>query len=645
MERIKFQIGGIKNMLEISTLAEFRQALDQDVEIRIPGKKPSLIHSIFHCVCCQKQNPLEVARFLADELSIVEIESEKIVGFCRHASCAAIEGAIAAMQKKLLPTLRQELSRHRLAALFQKRYESLSEWGRTGKGKEELEAVTNEFCKKMSLAEGHRLIAEFSRLQHALQYRQKKDLVAGEEKINPEHERWLSGALCFWKGTHFPAMPQELSPLEIKKIKACCRYKNFVPDLQHDPLFAREFFEFAFRNILDDTPTAITIGAEFPAIMKRLRSAFIDKRIYRLGAAILRVQEKITLDGPEKDVEIKVKGHFVSLRDERRRIIFSETVTRSLGQIFDSFALKNTITGEFECLQEGIIHFPPKRPPIDLAKKEWWKELAPFETVNRHTLENRYGVVLEPGQGIIAVHASRQYLEGIRFDGSHSWFEAAIPGDDGSYQIIPVGKYPDVEPCPTGAFETLLYSYASWPAYLNYPDRNTFYTHRQQEKVAYIARPEELGRWLEKIRHDLLAVREKSLFFQFQGKNCAGWVQETLDHAFQGKYQGKDIPRYFDVDFADPAVTAPPPLHYLTNFYSFTARNISRRVANTIRVAHGWMLGAWRAYSHPGEKASERVTERLWNNPRWYTGHFTIPSAFFKKNAALLRPLEQKAEK
>jgi hypothetical protein len=621
-------------MHEITTFAEFHYALVTNAAISIPSKKNAgIVHAIFGCCFRKKEDdPIQIARFFADELSILEVRRENLFGLCLGVHYEVLGQAIEAMKIKLLPMVRKEEKHFGIDELTWKRDDLLFRWRANGQGLEELKKVTDELGKKMMLAEAHRLVGDLTAKRSAMECRRMGAAVP-VQKIRNEQEDWLTNAILFWRATHFPEMPGPLSDLAKKKIKECSRYPHLIPRLQREPIYAREFFEFAFRNVLDDTSDAVAISAEFPTIMTRLRAAFIDKRICRLSAPILRF-----VGGLEKDVLLQFEGHFVSLRDETLPIQFSTGLIKTIGQIFDSFALKNTIVGDFECLQQGIIHFPPKRPPVNLVKKEWWKDFASFETLTKAELEKRYRVELKPEQGIIAIHASRQHLQGIRFDGSHSWFETAVPDGKGSYQIIPIGKYPDVEPYPTGPFETLFYTYATWPAYINYPDENTFYNHREHIAVPHIASPEAIARWLEKVGSDLQSERARKLFFQSQGENCSVWLQETLDHAFRDK----KLPRYFEVDFTE--AQAPPPLNHLTNFYKFAAKKVSRSFANVIRVSHGFILGAWRSFSFRGEK-NERIAKRLVTNPRWYTGRFSIPSMLFLTAKKGEVPVERKEEK
>jgi hypothetical protein len=590
--------------------------------------------------CCsrKKRDLLAPLRNFDEELSLLEAKKEPLrESIYRGLSFAKVKAEFEKVKFRFHSLLRSDGQRWGCRLLSIRRDNLLSQFSyahlqgnqvREDKVRKELEEINSQIISNLKKSECNQLLLKVARKVEALAYREltKNDRKKQHFELQTD-KKWLQEALTFWKVTHFPAIPEQFSEIALKRIDECCSYRGLISRLQDDPQYCRDFFESVFRNLLT-FPDAVSMACEFPSITERFHSTFIEKRIVRLQLNdALEFREKEEGDEVQKDVLLKIDGKFQSLRDESQEITFRSQKRSSLKEIFDSFALKNTIVGEFEFGPLGIVHFPPKLPPANFKEKEWWKTLAPFQTMNQEAVEARYGVHLAQGQGVISIRASRQNPDGYHFVGSHSWFETVIPNGDGTFQILPIGKYPDVEPYPTGALETFFYTYTTKRAYLNYPDENSFYNHREQIGVAHIAQPQHLERWFNKVKEDLLACQRGELIFQAQGDSCAVWVQEVLDYAFDKTYQGQPMPRYFDVDFYK--AVAPRPFHLMTNFYSFLANKVSRTAANVLRFVQGSICGAWKGYKHYDSRDHKIVTSRLASNPRWYTGRIMLPCELF----------------
>jgi hypothetical protein len=586
------------------------------------------------CCCGKKRDLLAPLRNFDEELSLLEIKKdplkESLYSGCTYAK---IKAAFDQIKSRYHLLQRNEGRKWGYRLLIIRRDNLLSLFsytrstGNQNREKEllkELEQVNSQILSNVKNSECCHLLLKVARKVEAVAARQLLQVERKKQHFVLEADKkWLEDALLFWKATHYPALPQQFSEEEIRRVDECCAYRGLISRLQEDPQYCRDFFESAFRNLLP-IKDAVSFIVEFPALYERFHSTFIEKRLVRLGLSdALAFGENSEGNWVEKDVLLKIDGKFYSLRNETQEITFRTQKKSSLKEILTSFARRNITVGEFEFGPLGIVYFSPKAPPVLFDEKEWWKSLAPFQTLSRQQTEARYGVHLVEGQGVISIRASRQNPNGYYFDGSHAWFETAVPTGDGTFQIIPIGKYPDVEPFPTGSCETLFYTYSTKRAYLNYPDKNSFFNHREQVGVAHIADKQQLERWLDKIREDLLSAKRDELIFQAQGDNCAVWVQDVLDHVY-----GKGVlPRYFDVDVY--SVMAPKPLNLVTYFYSFLANKVSRTFANVLRFAQGSLCGVWRGYKHFDPKVNKVVTSRLALNPRWYSGRIMLPCVLF----------------
>jgi|GEM_PF-4439199 len=586
-----------------------------------------------------KETALHDAHCFDNDLSLLEVRKNSYMTSCfEEASFQFVAPSCDVIIKKIRTVIEKERGVGQICVLLAQRNALLPQFFEACSTQDLLQAeelqkeIEKINMRLLSITQNNEVYSLASKIIRKVQAVYYREMTRAERQKKAQYcqddKQWLVSVFLFWKKSHFPPLSQEISAEEMSGIEECCRYVGFIDRLRVDPQFCNEFFEFAFRNIVDNCQEAVSIAAEFPAIMERFHSTHIEKRIERFRLPLLRFVEHMTADGLKKDVQLAFEGHLVTLRDESQNVRFSSNKWATMGEIFDSFALKSSFGSEFECGAYGIAHFQPKLPPVDLTLNSWWKNLAPFETLSKEEVENRYRIVLQPGEGVINIRASRQYSQALRIDGCHAWFETAIPNGDDTFQILPIGKYPDVEAYPKSALGTILDSHSTKRAYLNYPDRNSFYNHRERIGLAHIAPPLILAKWLDRIKKDLEAVREDRLFFQPQGDNCAAWVQEVLDDVFDGVYRGRPLPRYFEVDCYQ--TTAAFPLNILTGFNAFIANKVSRLFADVLRLAQGLLFGSFRGYIHKKEGCVVTETARLITNPQYLSGMVSLPAQFFE---------------
>jgi len=341
----------------------------------------------------------------------------------------------------------------------------------------------------------------------------------------------------------------------------------------------------------------------------------------------------------KKEITLLMNGKRESLYDESREITFNDLSVHTVGEIFKSFAAKNEEMGEFEYYQkDGILHSCPKQPRVDLSRDDWWKTISELETLTKEEAELRYGCGID--HGLIVVRASRQHPDEIASDGkpkihvgeTHGWTQAVVPRSDGKFSVYAVGKYGD--PYPSGLVDTFLYTFKTVKAIVTLSDENEFYSHREHSFIALPAGPDNIEKYFNKVREDLLKARRGELVFQGQGNNCAAFAQDTLDKA----YEGITLPRFFEIDYRE--TTSVFPINYVVSFFRTVSDYTCSAIANICRIAFCTIFGAWRGYDAP-QSASANVAgaaaqapnvqpvPRLSENTTWLKGKLLLPAKIF----------------
>ncbi len=230
---------------------------------------------------------------------------------------------------------------------------------------------------------------------------------------------------------------------------------------------------------------------------------------------------------------------------------------------------------------------------MNLESADWWKELLEFETLTKKQVEERYKVQIKEGESLIVLNASRQHTY-LRSDNNHSWFVVVTKkenekGED-KYHVLPMGKYATYY--AQNDLELFFFIFGTQPASICYPDENMFYYHREKCNLPLVAKPHHFSRFMDKVRRDMILAKEGKLYFQSQGNNCATWLQETLDYAFEGQV----LPRFFEIDVLE--TTGPFPVNKIISTLNSIKQATAHSVANVCRILFCTAFGAaWQGYS------------------------------------------------
>ncbi|MDB6081862.1 MAG: hypothetical protein JWO53_1134 [Chlamydiia bacterium] len=614
---------------EISSLPAFREAIETGASIAVNPytgacytrwKITQLIRCLFGFT---KQDDLTLAQFFNAYLTSLEVKSSTFTkGFSkRDYNLTEINQTIDAIKLRLRTYL--DVEKAKLSLLKQKQKTlTLNPEATSDAFKKIADAIQAQ--KKSNVA--HQSLAHLQKQLIALKYRaisqnhiHHPQASHGTEK----NQEWLKTKILAWKKEQSPALAIELCEDELRKIEATCHYPETISLLKKSYLYRENYFRFVFRNTVNVVKDAVDIAIQFPSIQTKISESFLDKRIKRLqnnGLYFHERAEKATL--AKKDVTFLINGKQESILTDSKKITFNNGVILTIKEIFKSFALKNKKMGDLEYLAEGISLVYPQTPQVDLTKKEWWKDLPQFETLSKKDLEKRYKVSLKTTEGLITVKASKQHKETLHIQDNHSWFEIALPNNNGTFSILPFGKYAEVY--PKGLLDSFRYIFQTKRAKLCFPDENEFYYHREHKIEPYVANALQLEQFMDLLRQDLLKAREGNMIFQAQGNNCAAWVQETMDTIFP---EEKAKPRLFEVSILKTA--SPFPVSCITSNLRATAMLLGHKIANCWRIFICTLFGAWQGCTIKVNGVP--TTERLIYNPIWLKGNLSLPAQLFHR--------------
>ncbi|SCA64162.1 hypothetical protein SCG7086_CI_00040 [Chlamydiales bacterium SCGC AG-110-P3] len=360
--------------------------------------------------------------------------------------------------------------------------------------------------------------------------------------LTTQAQKWMDQQLVFDK--------TKVDDKQKAALQRACRYPKFAEQISRDSITRGKFFKWALRDGLD-----VDIFVQFPAVRKRLSSAFLDKRLGRLGQEHL----KMTKTG-SKDVTLSFEGKQVSILDENSSVTLSKGYQMTVKAAFDVFRNKNKDVGNLEWTKDGITnwhvfkHGPwnpssEKYESISFDKKDWWKQLPRFESISSEELQKRFGRTLKPGEHGMAAKGSRTTPDLNSLD-AHGWLEVFIPNDSGTYDVLPIGKY--ATRFPASWKEYIGIAAATEPAGLQYPEENVYRTSRQHAGLLKGLDSRQFDLLMENLGSDMKKAHNKGLVFQALGNNCAAWVQTVFQRVL-----GDKTPKLYDIVYHETELAGP----------------------------------------------------------------------------------------
>jgi|GEM_PF-2220213 len=574
-------------------------------------------YQTIRCALPQPSNDADVTyREMAKTVTLMK---KRLVRFCKNKELPQ-ETTKAALLKKVTPLLAFDANvkaSKRTSEKAQKKLLRLSEL------KKKIKELDKEIKEKQSKAYAEMGIYRLDRRLLSLKYRTQSEQKELDQKRFKKDLSFLKTSLLLWKEQQYPPLSKGLDGEEMRRLEETCKYQDLVDLLKKDPFTLKEYFSYIFRNTIDGCKDSVHIFAQFPTISNQLTKSFLDKRESAVQNDGIRFLEK------EKDVQILIDGKYVSLRDDTAKIIFDgEEQSHTLREILKSFEDKNKDMGEFEFFQKGILHSYPKEMKLNLDDKEnWWKDIPVYKTMTKEEVEKKHGLPLEEGEPLTVFMGSRQTDKELRVDNTHAWVELYFPKEDGTYDMIPLGKY--AYSFPNGLLSTFFFIFKTHRAFIGV-DENPGYTHRQKTGFPVPLNKKQFKRCLEKIRKDMIEAKKKRLVFQMQGDNCATWVQDLFDETCKGHklFKDKELPKLYQMNIIE--TKTPYPICYLSSFFKFLADKVHPAAANIVRIFMGVICGATVQYVADDKENHIRHRVSLSSNENWLRSRINLPAYLFK---------------
>jgi len=201
---------------------------------------------------------------------------------------------------------------------------------------------------------------------------------------------------------------------------------------------------------------------------------------------------------------------------------------------------------------------------------------------------------------------------------THSWIEIAIPLEDGTFNLLSIGKFTKVFPITT--WEQLQFIYRTYQGILTIVDPNKF--HHSRSRIAVPFPPLAKDQFIQlmgALRQDLLRAQKEDFVFQVQGDNCARWVQKMVNILFPNL--GIELFSMSHDDIIIPFFIMP---------FIWIQRNIPiESVKNAFRMSLGLFLGALEGQEFTNE-TGEKVFTRLYDDVNWNKGTLELPAKLFE---------------
>lgn len=398
----------------------------------------------------------------------------------------------------------------------------------------------------------------------------------------------LESSLENWKKNYELYQDKTLSDRDKELLNEAARHPKFVKLLLLDRGVRNQFFRWVIRD-----NNNIDSFVQFPSTCNRLKSALLSGRIGLFANTYKTVQNV----GGEKVFTLPFytggKTEEISILDESRVVELDVDDSRTIKKVFDVFAKKNLRAGDLEFIgTQGISKWDllewGKAEYMEVENSRWWENLPPHETLNLETVKARYGIRdIADGQWITVAKSTRESCS-LDVGRSHGYLEMLIPDGTGDYRVYPFGKF--AKEFPTGVLEQFLFVTHTVESAIEYPDENTFYSHRQKAGAPFVIDEEKGLEYMEMIRKDVVESVNGNVVFQFGWENCAWWPQKRLEELLGKKGEGEgQVPNLFAAHMLDSRPKAP------ILAFIFTACRILPKCLKQIATrVTAFIMGSWR---------------------------------------------------
>lgn len=377
------------------------------------------------------------------------------------------------------------------------------------------------------------LFQELSRRFMALLYR-LEDANGGFSRQSPDASDQLEirKLAIAWKENN-PLIPDKaLSEQELDAIREACTYPLFVNILLGNEELQNQFFEWTIRD--KNLPGPFI---QFPAMQQKITTSNMAGRIGRVNPNMLKITYLPGEEGVRKVLTLPFEGIDIDILNDQNEHTFRGDYTLQVSEVFNIFSDKYAGAGNLEFLAGGVTNWnylkcarwnekAKRHEPININRRDWWKELPPLETLSLEQMKKRYGDHVDGVHWNIAAAASRGSAT-LDYEATHAYLNIGIPNGDGSYNVYDFGKLANV--FPTTFLEKIRVFAFNVHASVAYPDESIFYSFRQHTYYSIPMDEAKAHEVMESIRQDMVVSTEDHFVYQIESDNCARWAQHKIE--------------------------------------------------------------------------------------------------------------------
>lgn len=377
------------------------------------------------------------------------------------------------------------------------------------------------------------LFQQLSRRFMALLYR-LEDANGGFSRQSPDagDQLELRRLAIAWKEVN-PLIPDKaLTEQEIDAIREACTYPLFIHILLDDAELQNQFFEWVIRD--KNLPGPFI---QFPAMQQRITTSNLAGRIGRVNPHMLKITYIPEEGVVRKALTLPFEGIDIDILNDHNSHTFRGNYTLQVSEVFNIFHNKFAGAGNLELLAGGVTNWNYLKCarwdnnkqchiPINIYRRDWWKELPPLETLSLDQMKKRYGDHVDGVQWNIAAAASRGSAT-LDYEATHAYLNVAIPNGDGSYNVYDFGKLANV--FPTTFLEKISVFAFNVHASVAYPDESIFYSFREHTYYSVPMDAAKAFEVMESIRQDMLISADNHFVYQIESDNCARWAQHKIE--------------------------------------------------------------------------------------------------------------------
>ncbi len=436
-------------------------------------------------------------------------------------------------------------------------------------------------------------------------------------EINQEQRNWLEKKVQKWLSTQAIKLvyPEPQADIQ-KKIDRALQYPDFISAIQQDTVLRELFMKSVIRDGAQGSKDIVDLFIQAPIIQKLLRKTFLDKRLQAVANDGLKfIQNQET---GKKEVSLLIHGKYQPITHGKNVVEVADGVHTTVDEVFKEFLQQNTRLIDMEYLQSGIEKYDYQLRDFDFNQERWWEKLPDIHVMSHEEVLKRFEVAELPDNAPLFVARASRKSRDMSAQDTHAWFDLYIPKENGTYNILSLGKYANF--FPTGALETLRTVFSTERAVFTLCDLNKFMNYREHaEALLPPLTKEQFNITMEYIKNMFIAAREGRLHFQAQGDNCAAPVNNLI----QKLYPDLKI-NPFQISFLD--ITVPQPLKLIRD-----ARNLfpSDDSWNIFRKGISFLLGAFQKRSYTNEEGREAETTLMDYEP-WQKGLLDLPARLFE---------------